>query len=278
MNQLTVAQQAQQRNRRADGRYAESVLADPGQIGLGGAAVEPGGPANPPQGFRECFAYANISGMELTLSQAAKISGQTTRRLQQAVAAGDLPLHGITGRTQTIEATIFQAWTRAQAHGRRWEDSMRLAAISLLEGGGAAALTSPRRSELRSALKALNTAEIAHRLGATRGWFRYRSATGTPDEIATAVMPTGVSGLTRNLSARLLMSPDQRQLYGRTNNLERIEAEFGLIVDDEGDIFLADNTRTGSGELAVLVDLYLFGDTRSSRASAAEIERRAAEC
>ncbi len=213
--------------------------------------------------------------MELTLSQAAKISGQTTRRLQQAAAAGDLPLHRMLGRTQTVESTIFQAWMRAQARGRRWEDTMRLAAISLLDGDGGKAVTAPRRSELRSTLKGLDAGEIAHRLGATRGWFRFRSTTHNRSQVATAVTPTGTSGITDSLSAPLMMARGEDQLYGRTDDLDQVEAQFGLVLDDEGDIFLADNTRTGAGELAVLVDLYLFGDIRSSEMAAHEIGRRA---
>ncbi len=74
------------------------------------------------------------------------------------------------------------------------------------------------------------------------------------------------------------MTDSKDVLYGRTTDLDRIESEFGLVLDDEGDIFLAGSAQTGVGEFAVLVDLYLFGDARGSHAAAMEIERRAREC
>ncbi|MDR0417056.1 MAG: hypothetical protein LBH76_07045 [Propionibacteriaceae bacterium] len=217
--------------------------------------------------------------MELTLSQAVDATGGGPRRLQQAVAAGDLPLHRVVGRTQTIEATALQAWLRARGRGRRWDDRTRAAAVRLLDGQPADDLSASSRSRLRGALRAIDAAGLAHRCGASRGWHRFHSATHGRAQVARAVLPTAASGLTEPLAGQLGLSPgDPGHLYGRAADLDAVESDFGLVLDDEGDITLADNTRTGASDTAVLLDLYLLGDARQSALAAAEIERRARSC
>lgn len=93
-----------------------------------------------------------------------------------------------------------------------------------------------------------------------------------------AVMPTGRSVLTTLLAEQLGTTTGWDELHGRTESIGQIEADFGLLPYREGDIFLADNLRTGTGELAVLVDLFLFGDARGTHLAAMEIERRAKAC
>ena len=252
-----------------DGKFAGHILGE----GDAGLLEEPATPDR----FRDSFVYANISGMELTLNQAAEISGHTVRWLQHAAATGDLPLHRVLGRTQTVESTIFRAWMRAQRRGRRWEDRIRLSAISLLEGGSSS-LPASRNSELRTVLRGLDAGGIAHRLGAARGWYRFRSATHSRDEVAKGVMPTASSGLDADLADRTGLVQGADELHGRTDDLESVESRFGLVLDDEGDILLADSLRTGTGDLAVLMDLYLFGYSRTAQTAATAIERMARSC
>ena len=231
-----------------------------------------------PMALAECFACAKLSAMELTVTQAAEVAGLTARVLQQATASGVLPVQRVAGRTQLIDSAVLQAYLRLSRSGRRWDGRTAKAALDLLDAGETRALSGSELSRLRARLRRISAADIAHRLGATANWYRYRSVNHTRDEVARQVRPTGPTLLEDpRLADRLGLLPGgSDSLYGVVNDLSLVEAESGLILDGEGDIFITERIRNGVG--AGLVDLFLFGDARESAAAATELERRAAAC
>lgn len=227
----------------------------------------------------EPFGYAKLSAMELTLSRAAEMAGVTTRRLQQATASGDLPVQRVAGRTQLVDSAILAAYLRVSRSGRPWESRTARAALDLLGHAETSALAGSELSRLRSRLRRMKAADIAYRLGGTANWYRFRSVDQTHDQIAQQVRRTGPSLLDdRTLADQLGLLPGASgNLYGVVADLSAAEAEFGLILDGEGDVFLTERTGDdGAGE--VLVDVFLFGDARESAAAAVELERRAVAC
>jgi hypothetical protein len=216
--------------------------------------------------------------MELTVSQAAKLAGVTPRRLQQAAAAGDLPVQRVVGRTQLVDSAVLQAFLRLARSGRRWGGRTARAALDLLDHGDTGELAGSELARLRTRLRGMSAADIAYRLGGTANWYRYRSV-DPRGSVAHRVRTTGPSLLAGpGLADQLGLLPGgSANLYGVVGDLTAAEAEFGLILDGEGDIFLAE--RSGDdGAGATLVDLFLFGDVRESAAAAGELERRAAAC
>jgi hypothetical protein len=217
--------------------------------------------------------------MEVTITSAAHIAGVTARRLQQATASGELPVQRVAGRTQLVDSAILGAFLRQSRAGRRWEARTSRAALDLLGSVASRELAGPELSRLRSRLRRMSAADIAYRLGASANWYRYRSVDHTRDEVAQHVHPTGPSLLDDATQAEQLglLPGVSSNLYGVVRDLSAAEAELGLILDGEGDVFLVERSETGGTEEA-LVDLYLFGDARESAAAAAELERRAAAC
>ena len=217
--------------------------------------------------------------MELPLADAARIAGVSARRLQQATAAGDLPPHRVMGRTQSVDSAILLAFMRSARSGRRWGPRSRRAVLDLLTEGETDAMNGSELSRLRSNLRHLGAPEIAHRLGATSNWHRYRSLGIARHDLANHARATGPSILADPQWAELLglLPGPADNVYGIVDDLTAMEAKLDLLVDAEGDIFLVE--RSGDGDMAEkLVDLFLFGDTRGSAAAATELQRRAGAC
>lgn len=218
--------------------------------------------------------------MELTLDQAARLTGVSVRRVQAAVASGDLPLHRVVGRSQTVESTILRAWQRSLSTGRRWNDRVRRAAVSLFDSDNVTVeLSYSEKSRLRRSLRELDSAGMAHRLGASSGWYRYRAVLADRKLLDREVTPTGLSALTpEQLAGMGLAAGNSRIFYGIADDLNEAESALGLVLDDEGDVLLTDNHRCGTGDLAALANAYLFGSTRESAAAASALERRLVAC
>ncbi len=217
--------------------------------------------------------------MELTISRAAEFAGVTARRLQQAAEAGDLPVQRVAGRTLLIDSAVLAAYLRTSRPGRRWGSRSAQAALELLDDGRTTLLSGSELSRLRTRLRGLSAADIAHRLNAASGWFRYRSVEDGPGGVLERVRATGPSALSDGgLAEQLGLLPGPaHSVFGVVDDLSRAEIELALVLDGEGDIFLVE--RVGIGGIAqTLVDIFLFGDARESVAAGAELERRGAAC
>ncbi|MCL2784441.1 MAG: hypothetical protein FWD55_03190 [Propionibacteriaceae bacterium] len=216
--------------------------------------------------------------MELTLAQAAAGAELSVRRFQEAVSSGDLPIHRVVGTTQTVDSAILNAFLRAQAHGRRWAPNTRQAALDLLSGETVTTLTGSALSRLKSRLRTLPVSALAYHLGASRGWYRYRSTDLPRVEVEQEVIPTGPSllGDTAYATRLGLVAGPSNNLYATVTDLDSTEATLRLIIDSEGDIFLTE--RTTPTMVASLIDLYLFGDVRESLAAEEELIRRLRAC
>lgn len=213
------------------------------------------------------------------MGAAAVLAGVGVRRLQQAAAEGVLPVQRVVGQVQLVDSTTLRAFTRASRRGRRWSPRVAQAALELLGEGSTAALEGSELSRLRSGLRVMDAGDIAHRLGAAAGWFRYRSLEFSTEAIADRVELTGPSALRdEQLAARLgLVAGPSVAVFGVVPDLAAAEADLALSVDGEGEVFLAQRDRAG-GEVSVLVDMFLMGELRESQAAAAELEGRAVKC
>jgi hypothetical protein len=178
-----------------------------------------------------------------------------------------------------VDSAILEAFLRLSRSGRRWEAGSAQAALDLLGSAGRGARVEPELTRLRSRLRRMTAADVAHRLGSSANWYRYRSVEHTRDQVAAKVRLTGPSLLADPaLAAQLGLLPGASDnVYGVVHDLSTAEAELGLILDGEGDIFLTERSSDG-GAAEALVDLYLFGNARESTAAAAELARRAAAC
>lgn len=206
--------------------------------------------------------------MELTVAQVAGQQARTERFVQRAVRSGDLPALRLVGRVAVVDDLAVTAWARALARGRRWTGEVRDAALDLLSSGRTDRLSSSERSRLRSRLRAMSAAAMAHAAGGLGGgWARYR-VTAVPDLSRVGPSKVDHSGLGVVPGAGWVT-------FVETEDLDRLELEHDVIVDADGNLGVLQRSRPDTRTARVLLDTYLLGDARLSAAAAAELERRA---
>lgn len=219
-------------------------------------------------GLTYTFALANICVMELTVAQVAEQYGRTERFVQQAVRSGDLAALRLVGRLALVDDLAAMAWVRALAPGRRWAEEVREAALDLLSTGRTDRLSSSERSRLRSRLRGMSAAAMAHAAGGLGGgWARYRAANvpqlsrvgpSVADQAGLGIVP-GAGWVT----------------FVETDDLDRFELAHDVILDADGNLGVVERPVSGPRPARVLLDSYLLGDARLSAAAATELERRA---
>jgi len=200
------------------------------------------------------------------VTQIAGQHARTERFVQQAVRSGDLAALRLVGRVAVMDDLAVTAWVRGLARGRRWTGEVREAALDLLSTGRTDRLSSSERSRLRSRLRGMSAAAMAHAAaGLGGGWARYRVA-----DVAglTRVGPSMVD------QARLGIVPGAGWVsFVETEDLDRLEFEHNVILDADGNLGVIERPQSDSRTARVLLDTYLLGDARLSAAAAAELER-----
>ncbi|MGB7964372.1 MAG: hypothetical protein WCF12_15630 [Propionicimonas sp.] len=200
----------------------------------------------------------------------AQVAGQharTARFVQQAVRSGDLSALRLVGRIAVMDDLAATAWARALAPGRRWTGEVREAALDLVSTGRTDRLSSSERSRLRSRLRGMSAAAMAHASGGLGGWARYR-VTGVPD-----LPRVGPSALDQ---AGVGIVPGAGWVtFVETVDLDQLEFDYDVILDADGNLGVLQRPRSDPRVARVLLDSYLLGDARLSTAAATELERRA---
>nr|NLI50767.1 hypothetical protein [Propionibacterium sp.] len=205
--------------------------------------------------------------MELTVAQVAGQHARTPRFVQQAVRSGDLPALRLVGRLVVMDDLAATAWARSLARGRRWSSEVRDAALDLLSTGRTGRLSSSERSRLRSRLRGMSAAAIAHAAGGLGAWARYRVmqvpdlprvGPSVVDEIGLGIVPGG-GWVT----------------FVETVDLTGFELTQDVILDADGNLGVVERPRPDPRIARVLLDTYLLGDARVSSAAATELESRA---
>lgn len=201
----------------------------------------------------------------------AQIAGQqsrTERFVQQAVRSGDLPALRLVGRLAVMDDLAATAWARALARGRRWVSDVGEAALDLLSTGRTDRLSSSERSRLRSRLRHMSAAAMAHAAGGLRGgWARYR-VVDVPD--LPRIGPSAVD------QVELGIVPGGGWVtFVEAENLDQLEFEHDVTLDADGNLGVLQRLQSDPRAARVLLDTYLLGDARLSAAAAKELERRA---
>lgn len=205
--------------------------------------------------------------MELTVAQVAAERDCTERFVQQAVQSGDLPALRMVGRAALMDDLAVTAWARALSRGRRWSSDVREAALDLLSAGRTERLSGSELSRLRSRLRAMTAAAMAHAAGGLGRWSRYR-VTSPPD-----LPRVGPSALDQ---ADLGMVPGTGWVtFVETEDLDDLEIAHDVVLDADGNLGVVERPGGEDRIARVLLDAYLLGDARQSAVAAAELERRA---
>lgn len=206
--------------------------------------------------------------MELTVAQVAGQHARTERFVQQAVRSGDLPALRLVGRLVLVDDLAATAWARALAPGRRWAAGVREAALDLLSTGRTDRLSSSERSRLRTRLRGMSAAGMAHAAGGLDGgWARYRVAR-VPDLPRVGPSVADQSGLGIVPGAGWVT-------FVETADLDRLELQHDVILDADGNLGVVERPASDTRAARVLLDSYLLGDARLSAAAGTELERRA---
>ena len=204
--------------------------------------------------------------MELTVAQIAGQHGRTPRFVQQAVRSGDLSALRLMGRLAVMDDLAATAWARSLARGRRWSGDVRDAALDLLSTGRTDRLSSSERSRLRSRLRGMSAAAMAHAAGGLGGWARYR-VPRVPD--LPRVGPSAV-----DQTALGIVAGGGWVTFIETGDLGVLESEHDVILDADGNLGVLERPRSDLRSARVLLDTYLLGDARLSAAAATELEGR----
>ena len=201
----------------------------------------------------------------------AQVAGQharTERFVQQAVRSGDLTALRLVGRLALVDDLAATAWARALAPGRRWSGEVREAALDLLSTGRTDRLSSSERSRLRSRLRGMSAAAMAHAAGGLGGgWARYR-VVHVPDLPRVGPSAADQPGLGMVPGAGWVT-------FVETDDLDRLELQHDVILDADGNLGVIERPVADARSARVLLDSYLLGDARLAAAAATALEGRA---
>lgn len=203
--------------------------------------------------------------MEVTVAEAARIAGVSSRTVQRAVADGSLGLARVIGRQSTTDDLAVQAWLRTTCRGRKWSPRIREAALDLLSGGSGDLITSSERSRLRVALRGMNALQMAS--SAWIGtWARYRSL----GEVV--LRPIGPSVV--DPSSLGMVSGESWMRFAQVDDLGHFEATQPVLADPDGDLVVVEREYDDRWARQ-MVDTYVLGDSRESAAAARALEAAA---
>ncbi|WP_460770552.1 hypothetical protein [Mariniluteicoccus flavus] len=205
--------------------------------------------------------------MEMTIAQVAQQYDRSVRLVQRSIAGGQLSPLRLVGRQIVIDDVAAVAWSRSSTRGRAWMTRTREAALDLLTTRTTTALVGSELSRLRSSLRTMTAARMAHASGGLGRWARYRKhgeVSGVP------VGPSSASlqelGIVEGASwMSFLAVPD----------LDDFEMSHDVMLDADGDLGVLERGASDLRWARVLLDTYLLGDGRSSAAAASLLEERA---
>lgn len=206
--------------------------------------------------------------MELTVAQVAKESGRSDRFVQLAIASGALTGHRRHGRMVTVDDIAARAWGRSLGRGRQWTAAVRTAALDLLSDGFTGQLQGSQLSRLKSRLRSMSAAEIAHAAGGLGTWARFR---GDDHDGLERIGPSVVDRASLGLVAG-----NDWLTFVRTDDLDRLDLLRDLTLDADGNVGVVQRAESDDRVGRALLDTYLLGDARQSAAAGAELRRRAA--
>lgn len=206
--------------------------------------------------------------MELTVAQVANQGTRSERLVQQALRSGALVGHRRLGRMVSIDDLAATAWLRSLARGRQWSDNTREAALDLLSFGSTGRLAGSELSRLRGRLRLMTAEQVAHAAGGLGEWARYRG------EASAEMQPVGPSTIDHR--ALGIVDGDTWMTFISTADLDEFELTTDVALDADGNLGVLERADTDDRVARVLLDTYLLGDDRLSRAAAAELETRAA--
>lgn len=200
--------------------------------------------------------------MELTVADAAQITGVSLRTVQRALGDGRLGMARVLGRQVTTDDLAVKAWVRTTSRGRKWSSRTLEAAIDLLSGGQGDSVSSSERSRLRAALREMTARQIASSswIGT---WSRYR----TLGEVDAHLIGPSIA----DLSALGIVAGESWMRFAEVVDLDQFEASQPVAADPDGDLVVIERPHDNRGA-RWLVDTYVLGDARESAAAASELE------
>lgn len=204
--------------------------------------------------------------MELTIADVSDLAHADPQLVRRAIRDGFLqPLRRI-GPTVVIDDLAATSWIRSIATGRRWAPEVREAAFDLASSGHTDRLSSSERSRLRARLRHITAAEFAHAAGGLGGtWARYRTTAG---DVGDPIGPNVI-----DLAGLGIVPGHSGIRFAATESLDALELRNDLTLDSYGNLGVVE--READPRLArALLDTYLLGTDRESRAAAIALEGR----
>lgn len=213
--------------------------------------------------------------MQVSTAQAAERLGVSRRAASYAVREAGVVEE--IGNALFVDELAVQMAERARALGRRWSEGTALAAFELLDVGDTRRLRADARSRLRSQLRGMDAAAIAHRARGVLGRVRRVSApkgTSRLESVATDAAMSALGG--DGLLALGLYGGDEggrfMRMVGGVSRNDLVQA--GIVGDAAGDIVLLAGAVGSASHARALVESYLLGDTRIMRAASDAITAR----
>lgn len=203
--------------------------------------------------------------MELRAVDAAELAGVTQQQVSNAVQSGALSPIRRVGRTALFDDLGVIAWSRARARGRRWTERVRNAALDLASTSTTKHLAGPELARLRRILRKIDARTFAHYAGALGGrWTRFADP-----ELGAQLPRVGPSAIDPEELG--IVSGTGKTLFVSTDSLDRFTNEQLPTVDADGELGVIERIHDDRHS-RVLLDTYLLGSSRESRAAAEALE------
>ncbi|OBA81089.1 hypothetical protein A9W99_14580 [Mycobacterium sp. 1164966.3] len=181
----------------------------------------------------------------VTVTEAARRLGVTTRQVQYLAARGDLRrvAHGLIDRT-SLDRHIA---TREGSRHRAWSESTAWAVVAILSDLPAPWIGPAQRSRLKSTLRRVSGIELVSRTRARAEVHRYQGHSRAAERLRHELVDTSRAAAVLGL----VEAPDRVDGYVASGELGKIVARHALIEDAEGSYTL----RATAMDLATVVAL-----------------------
>lgn len=216
--------------------------------------------------------------MEMTVAQAAKRLGTTSRAVHLGIDSGRIAVaRRLDGRALLDDITVEMV-RRTSARGRTWDANTTWAALELLETGQTSRVAGTQRSRLKARLRQMTVRQFAHAAQSRGPLVRLRQHDGTSRQLAREVTVSGASALVdAELAEQFRLAAgvsDKLVGYVAQERLDVLSSSFLLERSAEGNVLLrvCENAMVNTATIAL--DLYELGKTRESSAGAAWLEER----
>lgn len=211
--------------------------------------------------------------MELTLDEAARRLGISTRQAQRLAHEGKLQVVRHVGRSMLVDSSGVLQRKRVQFHrGRRWNPNTAWGAIELLEHGSTSRVSGATLSRLKSRLAEINVEELVRLSDGRAQVQRFMQTRRRPAALEDALVLTGRSSLNHLETAQQFGLAGGRsdiiEGYLRRSELDGLVSRFGLEPYADGAVFLHISDEPALESITtVALDLIGHGTARERSAA-----------